>query len=205
MNDHYYSTRPTSAHQIQQVEVELRGVRLTLNTDAGVFSKRRIDPGTELLIDSLRLSPDIHSIFDLGCGYGPIGLVLAKLLPEATVFLSDINERAVELAKQNAAANRISNVEIKMGEGFSAFPNRQFDLIVTNPPIRAGKQVIYPLIDQSRQALKIDGFVVAVILTRQGAKSLEHKMAEVFGNVAEWEKGGGYRVVASQRKAPDSG
>lgn len=200
MTDHYYSSRPTSAHQIQQVEVELRGVRLKFYTDAGVFSKRRIDPGTELLIDALRLPAGLRNIFDLGCGYGPIGLVLAKLLPEATIFMSDINERAVELAKQNAAANGISNVDIKVGEGFAAFPNRQFDLIVTNPPIRAGKQVIYPLIDQAWQTLRPGGHVVAVILTRQGAKSLEHKMEEVFGNVAEWEKGGGYRVVASQRK-----
>lgn len=200
MPDHYYSSRPTSAHQIQQMEVELRGVYLKLNTDAGVFSKRRIDPGTELLIDSLRLSSGFRQIFDLGCGYGPIGLVIAKLLPEATVFMSDINERAVELARQNAVANGISNVDIKAGEGFTAFPNRQFDLIVTNPPVRAGKQVIYPLVDQAFAALKPNGFLVAVILTRQGAKSLEQKMAGVFGNVAEWEKGGGYRVVASQRK-----
>lgn len=199
MSDHYYSSRPTSEHDIQQVEVELRGICLKLHTDAGVFSKRRIDPGTELLIDSLRLPSDLHDIFDLGCGYGPIGLVLAKLLPETTIYMSDINERAVELAKRNAATNGIRNVIIKTGEGFTAFPGQSFDLVVTNPPIRAGKQVIYPLIDEARQALKSGGYMVAVILTRQGAKSLEQKMAEVFGNVTEWEKGGGYRVVASRR------
>jgi 16S rRNA (guanine1207-N2)-methyltransferase len=199
MPDHYYSSRPTSDHDIQQVEVELRGIRLKFNTDAGVFSKRRIDPGTELLIDSLRLPPDLRDIFDLGCGYGPIGLVLAKLLPETTIHMSDINERAVDLARQNAAANGIHNVVIKVGEGFTAFPGQSFDLVVTNPPVRAGKQVIYPLIDEARQALRPGGYMAAVILTRQGAKSLEQKMAEVFGNVAEWEKGGGYRVVASRR------
>lgn len=200
MSDHYYSNKPTSAHDIQQVEVELRGVRLKFHTDAGVFSKKRIDPGTELLIESLRLPPDLHRVFDLGCGYGPIGLTLAKLLPQATISMSDINERAVDLARQNAAVNGIHNVIIKVGEGFTPFPDRNFDLVVTNPPIRAGKQVIYPLIDEAWRALNPGGWVAAVILTRQGAKSLEQKMTEVFGNVAEWEKGGGYRVVASQKK-----
>jgi 16S rRNA (guanine1207-N2)-methyltransferase len=199
MPEHYYSSRPTSEHHIQQVEVELRGVRLQFHTDAGVFSKKRIDPGTELLIESLRLSPEFHQIFDLGCGYGPIGLTLAKLLPEAVIYMSDTNERAVDLAKQNAASNGIHNVVIKVGEGFTPFPDRTFDLVVTNPPVRAGKQVIYPLIDDAWRALRPGGWAVAVILTRQGAKSLEHKMAETFGNVCEWDKGGGYRVVASQR------
>jgi 16S rRNA (guanine1207-N2)-methyltransferase len=200
MADHYYSSRPVSAHDIQRVEVELRGVRLELNTDAGVFSKRRIDPGTELLIDSLQIHSGLRDIFDLGCGYGPIGMVLAKLLPEATIYMSDINERAVELAKQNAATNGIGNVIIKAGEGFTPFPGQNFDLVVTNPPVRAGKQVIYALIDEAWHALRPGGYVAAVILTRQGAKSLEQKMADVFGNVAEWEKGGGYRVVASLKK-----
>lgn len=199
MPDHYYSTRPTSAHDIQQIEVELRGVRLKFHTDAGVFSKKRIDPGSELLIESLRLPANLRHIFDLGCGYGPIGLTLAKLLPQATIYMSDINERAADLARQNAALNGIDNVIIKVGEGFTPFPDQSFDLVVTNPPVRAGKQVIYPLIDEAWRVLNPGGCVAAVILTRQGAKSLEHKIADVFGNVAEWEKGGGYRVVAGQR------
>jgi 16S rRNA (guanine1207-N2)-methyltransferase len=197
--EHYYSTRPSSEHDIKEVEVELRGIRLHFYTDAGVFSKKRIDPGTGLLIESLPLSPDLHSIFDLGCGYGSIGLTIAKLLPAATVYMSDINERAVELARKNAALNRIENVIIKTGEGFLPFKNQSFDLIVTNPPVRAGKQIVYAFIEDAWRALRVGGWVVAVILTRQGAKSLERKMAEVFGNVAEWEKGGGYRVIASQR------
>jgi len=199
MSEHYYSAKPNSKHDLEEISFELRGVRLTLNTDAGVFSKKKLDTGTELLIKSLRLSPEFHQILDLGCGYGPIGLTLAKLIPEATVYLVDINERAVDLTTKNAALNQIFNVVIAAGNGFSSVVNMKFDLIVTNPPIRAGKQVIYPLMEQAYQQLNQNGWLVAVILTRQGAKSLEKKLHEVFGNVMEWEKGSGYRVLASRK------
>ncbi len=199
MADHYYSTRPLSEHDFKEIEVELLGIRLHFDTDAGVFSKKRIDPGTELLIKSLPLSTDLHSIFDLGCGYGPIGLTIAKLLPGATVYMSDINERAVELAKKNAAKNGINNVEIKAGEGFLPFINQSFDLIATNPPIRAGKKNIYALVEDAWKALRPGGRLILVILTRQGAKSMEQKMAAVFGNITEIKKGGGYRAISSQK------
>jgi 16S rRNA (guanine1207-N2)-methyltransferase len=199
MSDHYYSAQPTSGHNLTEFEIELRGVCLKMTSDAGVFSKNHLDTGTKILIKALPIDPDIHNVLDLGCGYGPIGLIMAKLLPQAEVYMSDINERAVELTRRNAAQNGIANVIIKAGEGFSAFPEPKFDLIVTNPPIRAGKQVIYPLVDDAYQALNPKGRFAAVIMTKQGAKSLEKKMAEVFGNVSEWEKESGYRVVASQK------
>jgi 16S rRNA (guanine1207-N2)-methyltransferase len=199
MSDHYYSAQPTSGHSFGELELDLRGVLLKMLTDAGVFSKNRLDLGTKLLIKALPLNPNLHTILDLGCGYGPIGLIIAKLLPEAKVYMSDINERAVELAIENAKRNEVTNVIIRSGEGFKPFADQKFDFIVTNPPIRAGKQIIYPLIDQAYQGLHAEGWLAAVIMTKQGAKSLERKMVEVFGNVTEWEKESGYRVVASQK------
>jgi 16S rRNA (guanine1207-N2)-methyltransferase len=197
--DHYYTSQPTSVHREILIEVELRGVRLKLQSDAGVFSKNRIDTGTRLLVESLRLDPGCRKVLDLGCGYGPIGLTIAKLLPQTRVYMSDVNERAVELARLNASANQIGNTVIKSGEGFTPFAGERFDLIVTNPPIRAGKQVIYAMIDAAYSILSAAGWFVAVIATKQGAKSYERKMETVFGNVNEWEKGGGYRIVASQK------
>lgn len=199
MSDHYYSAKPTSGHSFGEFELDLRGVQLKMVTDAGVFSKNRLDTGTKLLIKALPLSSDLHTILDLGCGYGPIGLTIAKLLPQATVYMSDINERAVDLARKNAYQNGITNVVIKAGEGMSVFPDQKFDFIVTNPPVRAGKQIIYPLVEQAFEDLHPKGWLAAVIMTKQGAKSLERKMAEVFGNVIEWEKASGYRVVASRK------
>jgi 16S rRNA (guanine1207-N2)-methyltransferase len=200
VTDHYFTSEPTSVHREIAIEVELRGVRLKLQSDAGVFSKNRIDTGTRLLVESLRLGPGCRQVLDLGCGYGPIGLTIAKLLPQARVYMSDVNERAVELARLNASANQIGNTVIKSGEGLTPFAGERFDLIVTNPPIRAGKQVIYGMIDAACPALTEAGWFVAVIATKQGAKSYERKLETVFGNVAEWEKDGGYRIVASQKR-----
>lgn len=168
-------------------------------TDAGVFSKNRLDPGTKLLIQSLPLDSAYKHVFDLGCGYGPVGLVIAKLLPEAIVHMSDINQRAIELGIKNAKLNGVSNVILKSGDGFEPFPNQKFDLIVTNPPIRAGKQVIYELVDQAFDALNPGGWLILVIKTKHGAKSMEAKLISVFNNANELEKGGGYRVFGSKK------
>ena len=197
--EHYYSNNPSSVHDYHQFEVKVRGITLKLLTDAGVFSKKRLDPGTKLLIESLPLSPDYKRILDLGCGYGPIGLAVAKLLPEATVYMSDINERAVELGLKNARLNGISNVIIKAGDGFEPFHDQKFHLIVTNPPIRAGKGVMYQLIDQAYTALNPGGRLLLVIKTKHGAKSMEAKLQSIFAEVCELEKGSGYRVYESRK------
>ena len=199
LSEHYYSALPSSKHQLIQWEAVLRGQYLIFKSDAGVFSKGRIDTGTKILIEAVPLDLKPHNLLDLGCGYGPIGLTLAKLLPDSVVYMSDINERAVELARENATQNGIRNVVIQAGSGFSAFPGRRFELILTNPPVRAGKDVIYPLIEQGWEALRDGGWFAAVMLTRQGAKSFEDQLQEVFGNVCEWDKGSGYRVMASQK------
>lgn len=200
MTDHYYSSMPASGHQAIEFEVKLRGITLKLHSDSGVFSKNRVDTGTRLLVESLRLEPGWRKVLDLGCGYGPIGLTVARLLPQTVVYMSDVNERAVALAQTNAALNGITNVVFRVGEGLTPFVGEQFDLIVTNPPIRTGKQVIYGMIDDAFPRLNPGGWFVAVVATKQGAKSYERKVAEVFGNMTEWEKGSGYRVIAGQKQ-----
>lgn len=199
MVEHYYTARPNSRHQSIQFEAILRGERLKFTSDAGVFSKCRVDNGTRLLIEGLRLEPTMRRVLDLGCGYGPIGLTIARLLPAAEVYLGDINQRAAELAAANAALNGLTNVEVRCGEGFAPFGGLRFDLIVTNPPIRAGKEVIYGLVDAAPAHLQPGGWFVAVVATKQGAKSFEKKMAEIFTTVSEWEKGSGFRVIAGQK------
>jgi 16S rRNA (guanine1207-N2)-methyltransferase len=199
MTDHYYTANPDVDHETIEFTVTLRGVPLTLKSDAGVFSKHRVDRGSKLLIEALRLTERERKVVDLGCGYGPIGLTIASLLPQATVYLSDVNERAVGLAQTNAAVNRISNVRIAAGAGLTPFAGEKFDLIVTNPPIRTGKTTIYAMIEEGYAALNPGGRFVAVVATKQGAKSYERKLAEVFGNVVEWEKGGGFRVIAGEK------
>lgn len=200
MSEHYFSNNPSSKHNFQEINLEFRGMQFRFKTDAGVFSKSKVDLGTKLLLKAVSALSGPKRILDLGCGYGVIGITVAKLFPESSVYMVDINERAVQLAVENAAANQVSNVIIKAGEGFQPLAGVDFHLILTNPPIRAGKQVIYGMVDDAYKSLAIGGFLAAVIMTRQGSKSLAHKMEESFGNVNEWEKGSGYRVLASQRR-----
>lgn len=193
-HDHYYSEEPKTGHALREIREEVRGVSLTLLTDAGVFSRGRIDFGTRLLIETVPL-PQVGPILDLGCGYGPIGITLAKLLPHLVVYMSDPNRRAASLAQQNAERNGAANVRIYVGEGYTPFPPEvRFGAIVTNPPIRAGKRVVYGLVEGARERLLAGGTLTCVAQTKQGAKSLRAHIESVFGNVAELEKDGGYRV-----------
>lgn len=177
------------------MRLALRGVELVLTTDAGVFSRGRVDPGTRLLIEAMRL-PEAGPILDLGCGYGPIGLTAAKLRPDLEVHLVDVNERAVALARRNAAANGIRNVRIVQGDGFAPFPpEMRFAAIYTNPPYRAGKAAVYAMAQQAHERLLPGAFFACVGRTKQGVKSLARHLETLFAEVREVEKGGGYRVL----------
>lgn len=198
MAEHYYTARPKAASRPEETEATLRGVRLHFVTDAAVFSRGKVDKGTKLLIDHLPL-PATGDVLDLGCGYGPIGLVAAALSPEARVWLVDVNERATALARANAKRNGIANVEVLSGDGFAPVAGKTFSLIASNPPIRAGKAVIYPWVEQALEHLAPGGQLFVVARTSHGAKSLARKIEEVFGACEEVGKGSGYRVLAGRR------
>lgn len=193
--DHYYSVDPRVDHDIREIHEEIRGVPLVLQTDAGVFSKGRVDRGTRILLEAVPL-PTSGPILDLGCGYGPIGITLAKLMPDTPVYMSDPNRRAVDLARRNAERNGALNVRAFEGEGYTPFPeDLRFGAIVTNPPFRAGKRVVYALVSDAPSRLLPGGSFTCVAQTKQGAKSLRAHLEAVFGNVRELEKEGGYRVL----------
>lgn len=195
MSEHYYTARPTAPSRPEEVTASLRGLSLSFVTDAAVFSRGKVDKGTRLLIERLPLPVDGDAL-DLGCGYGPVGLVIAGLSPKARVWLIDVNERAVALAAANARRNGIDNVTVQAGDGFAPVEGRQFRLIASNPPIRAGKEVIYPWVEQAYDHLVPGGRVVFVIRTSHGAKSLARKIEEVFGRSDELGKGSGFRVLS---------
>lgn len=199
LGEHYYTARPTSAHAPGEVRYTLPdGTALAFATDAGVFSKERIDRGTREILKAVAPMPG-QRILDLGCGYGPIGIVLAAAEPAAYITMVDINERACELARRNLAANSIRNAEVLCGDAFEAVGDRIFDIVVTNPPIRAGRRVLEGMVQGARDRLTDSGQLFLVIRTSQGAASMKSYMAEVFGNADEPEKGGGYRVIRSVR------
>jgi 16S rRNA (guanine1207-N2)-methyltransferase len=194
MVDHYFSDNPNLKHDFRRFADILRGREFTFITDAGVFSRDRIDRGTRLMLESVELD-GASKILDLGCGYGVIGVVAAKLLPNSSVTMVDVNDRGVKLSRWNIELNKVNNAVALCSDGFSAIGEQHFDLILTNPPIRAGKQVMYRLVDEAVAHLMPGGRFCAVIRTKQGAKSYQKKMQSVFQTTSEIAKGGGYRVL----------
>ncbi|HHW69981.1 MAG TPA: class I SAM-dependent methyltransferase [Clostridiales bacterium] len=192
--EHYYSSDPTAPHDINIIHYNIKGRTLKLKTDAGVFSKNKVDFGTDLLIKSL---PSLHGkVLDLGCGYGPIGICVAYLNPKTSVDMVDINKRAIELAKSNIVDNDIPNARAFVSDGFSNVDNA-YDAIITNPPIRAGKKVVYGLFEQSKYYLNPNGALYVVIQKKQGAPSAIKKLKSIFGNCNIINKQKGYFILQS--------
>ena len=139
MSEHYFTRRPQSAEDRRRFQTELRGFSFLFVTDAGVFSRDDVDEGSRTLIGLMELAPGAR-VLDIGCGYGPIGLAAARLAPQGHVTMTDINERAAELARENARLNGIANVTVKTGDLFEPVAGETFDVILANPPIRAANR-----------------------------------------------------------------
>jgi 16S rRNA (guanine1207-N2)-methyltransferase len=202
MSEHYYTANPTAPSDRRTIETELRGFRLRLTTDAGVFSRDGVDYGSRVLIGRMAFAPDAR-ILDVGCGYGPIGLTAARLAPQGHVTMTDINERAVELARGNARMNGIGNVSFAVGSLYEPVEGQRFDVILSNPPIRAGKAVVHRLLAEAKEHLRDGGSLWIVIRNKQGAPTARAKLEEVFGREAVEEAGKdkGYRVYRARNGA----
>ncbi len=198
--DHYYTSKPTSESKQETWTTEIEGKDFTFTTDSGVFSKNKIDLGSEVLMTTAeKVAFPEGDLLDVGCGYGSIGLYLGKAFPDRQIEMVDINERAIALAKMNAEANHVSNVEIYASDLFENIQNQEFAGIISNPPIRAGKKVVHEILETAYNYLKEDGFLLIVIQKKQGAPSARKKMEEVFGNVERVHLEKGYWILASQR------
>ena len=192
MTEHYYTQTPGAAHDEKQVIFEVLGLRLQCTTDAGVFSRDGLDMGTRILLEAL--PPLSGRILDLGCGWGPVGTALGRKYPDAQILLSDVNERAVELAGHNLRSNGVTNAAVVRGDGYEAVKGR-FDAIVLNPPIRAGKGVIYALFEGARAHLSDGGALYIVIRKQQGAESAEKYLRTLYGSVERICREKGYWVL----------
>lgn len=194
MADHYYTENPQSAHDERRVALRALGNELTFTTDAGVFSRDGLDRGTEVLLNAL--PPLSGRVLDLGCGWGAVGVALGKRYPGLDIVMTDINSRAVELSRRNLAENGVK-AEVVQGDGFAAVEGL-FDAIVTNPPIRAGKAVIYGLFAQAREHLKPDGALYVVIRKQQGAPSALKYLKEIYTRAETVDRGSGFHVLRAQ-------
>ena len=198
MNDHYYTRTPQSASRPAECAFSYRGLQLSFRTDAGVFSRGELDDGTRILLEALPEKME-GDILDLGCGWGAIGISVAAAWPETRVTLADVNTRALELSRDNAGRNRVA-VRCVESDGLSALAGETFDAVVTNPPIRAGKQVIYRMFAEAAEHLTPDGALYLVIRKQQGAESCIRYLQTVYTRVEKLDRSGGFWVLKASGK-----
>ncbi len=193
MPDHYFTAEPQSEHKPDRFETRYRGHTLLFETDSGVFSRSGLDRGTEILLDVL--PEGIRGrVLDMGCGYGALGLSIKAANPACELTMADINERAAALARENARANRLG-AQTVISDGFSALRGKTYDLIALNPPIRAGKKVIYRMFADAGAALTDGGALYVVIRKKQGAPSARAYLQTLFAGVETVERSCGYHVL----------
>lgn len=195
---HYYTNNDDLISEPEQFTFHYRGKDLVFTSDHGVFSKKMIDFGSRVLLDTIELDESKKTLLDVGCGYGTFGIALKKAYPYLNVDMVDVNDRAIHLAKQNLEANDLeANVYIS-----SVYDNVNgtYDVIVTNPPIRAGKEIVTKILVEAKEHLNVDGEIWVVIQKKQGAPSAKKNLESVFGNVSIEKKDKGYYILKAINK-----
>ena len=195
--EHYYSEQQKSLLNLKKIRQKIKGQEFEFYTASGVFSKERIDRGTLVLAENMVINKN-SKVLDVGCGIGILGIAAAKLF-NADIAMSDVNKRAVMLAKMNVKLNNVK-AEIYQGNLYEKIKNNDFDVVLSNPPQTAGKKICFQLIDQSKKHLKNNGNLQLVARHNKGGKTLSKRMEEVFGNVKVIAKKSGYWVYLSQKE-----
>ncbi len=202
MSSHYFDAQPRAAHRPGLVRVVLPDVYLELETDSGVFSPGRLDPGTRLLLEEGPPPPPAGDLLDLGCGYGPVACVLAKRSPEATVWAVDVNERALSLCARNAATAGLGNVRCVTPDSPDVTSllaqtgrPREFAGIWSNPPVRIGKAPLHDLLRAWLGRLAPGARASLVMGRNLGADSLHSWLAEQGWSVTRIAARSGYRLL----------
>jgi 16S rRNA (guanine1207-N2)-methyltransferase len=173
---HYFTNNVDIKHNVDLKKVIIKANEFTFFTDNGVFSKKGLDFGTRSLLESL--PEGIHGkVLDFGCGYGPIGIYLKKTY-DCAVDMIDINNRSLDLARKNAKENKV-DVSIFESDIYSNVTDK-YDYIITNPPIRVGKKILYQILFDAHEYLVPGGQIWLVINKDQGAKSLLSDLAKTY-------------------------
>ena len=201
MDRHYYSRSRSKEGALEIISDYIRGVTVEFFVKPGVFSKRGIDVGTKLLIENA-VVPEEGTILDLGCGYGVIGITLAKVFPKIKVIMVDINPVAVKLAQMNIRHNGVEDrVEVYQGDLYEPVRGIKFDAIITNPPLAAGLDTVSRIIVEAPQYLKDRGLLEMVL--RKGENTILRKINEIGLTTLKIYRKKGYTIlVAINRDDP---
>ncbi len=187
-----YFTNENLPSNVKSTFCVVKGHKFTFLTDNGVFSKDGLDFGSRLLLESIPLDEVGAKVLDMGCGYGTIGIIINKLT-DHVVDMVDVNLRAMHLARRNAKENDCSNINIFESNCYQNITSK-YNTIITNPPIRAGKKIVYEILMSAKKYLEQDGNLFLVIRKEQGAKSIISDLEKEY-NVEILEKKKGFFVL----------
>lgn len=199
--EQYFTKNPTTKKDIYKFDWNIGKDKFFFYTSNSVFSKKGVDFGSMLLIETfLGENKDFKGkILDMGCGYGPIGIITAALTKNTEITMADVNERALEFAAVNSKENKVdTKVKIINSSAYDNI-NDNYDVILTNPPVRAGKSVVFSFYEGAYDHLKPGGRLYAVIQKKQGAPSSKEKIISIFGNCETAEKKSGYFVFRAEK------
>jgi 16S rRNA (guanine1207-N2)-methyltransferase len=196
--NHYFSEDPKVPARFGLVRTCLLGRPFEFTTGSGVFSVKQIDLGTRVLIENMIL-PDSGCVLDVGCGYGALGIAAAKSNIRLHLVLTDVNRRAVLLARQNAEKNHVNNVEVRQGNLFDPVHELYFDCVLSNPPVSAGMKTVEAIIQGSPAILKSGGTLQMVVRSKIGKKTLPEAFKAAFGQVEISAIQSGYRVLMAKK------
>jgi 16S rRNA (guanine1207-N2)-methyltransferase len=194
MVEHYFSEKQKSDDSRFEIQIKLRNDSFAIMSASGIFSKAELDTATKLLIENSSIG---EKILDLGCGYGVVGISILRRHKDANVYFSDVNERALDLTAENLKKLNLKGTVVKSNVFDNL--NENFDTILTNPPMAAGRKVCYQIIEDSYKHLDKEGTLQLVARHNKGGKTLSEKMEEVFGNVEAIAISGGFRVYLSRK------
>lgn len=198
MSNQYFENNDKLKSNIQTIKYYFKKDTLFFDTDNGVFSKGGIDFGSNVLLQTLPNFEGKKTLLDVGCGYGTMGLTMAKKYPNLDVDMVDVNLRAIELSKNNALKNNIHNVNIFESSCYENV-DKVYDVIISNPPIRAGKKIVFEILSGAYEHLDKGGELYIVIQKKQGAESSLKYLKTIFESVEVINKDGGYWIIKSRK------
>jgi 16S rRNA (guanine1207-N2)-methyltransferase len=196
--EHYFAAAPSSQAKLGLIRTTLRGNSFEFLTASSVFSKKRVDLGTRLLIEAMEL-PETGAVLDVGCGYGAVGIAAAASNPRLNVVMTDVNARAVRLARKNAQKNKVPNVEVRCGFLYEPVEDLTFNCVLSNPPVSAGMETVKAIITQAPHVMAANASFQMVIRSKIGAKTLPLLFNEAFGNCTVLARKSGYRVLIAEK------